>query len=107
MFKLGLVWRATDTLTLRAGYNRGDNPIQSADVTFNILAPGVVTQHYTAGLTYGLGGDNGEITGAFMYAPRNTVSGASLFSNLMPFPVGGETIGMKQTSIGFAWARKF
>ena len=50
VFKLGVAWRMSEAWTLRAGYNRGDNPIIPRDVTFNILAPGVMKDHYTAGL---------------------------------------------------------
>ena len=49
IFKLGVAWRMSDALTLRAGCNKGDNPITAPDVNFNILAPGVVKDHYTAG----------------------------------------------------------
>jgi len=107
VFKLGVSWRMSEAWTLRAGYNHGDNPIIPRDVTFNILAPGVMKDHYTAGFTYALDKDN-EITGAFMVAPRKTVTGASFFDNLFgPGGGGSETIGMKQSSIGFAWGRKF
>jgi long-chain fatty acid transport protein len=107
VFKLGVSWRMSEAWTLRAGYNRGDNPIIPRDVTFNILAPGVMKEHYTAGFTYSLDKAN-EITGAFMVAPRQTVTGASFFDNLFgPGGGGSETIGMKQSSIGLAWARKF
>jgi long-chain fatty acid transport protein len=99
IFKLGVAWQATPALTLRAGYNRGDNPIGSADVTFNILAPGVMTAHYTAGFTF-VPAPQHEITGALMVAPRRTVTGPSGFG-------GSETIGMKQTSLGVAWGMKF
>ena len=105
--KLGAAWRMSDALTLRAGYNKGDNPITSADVTFNILAPGVVKDHYTAGFTYSMG-KTSEISGALMVATRQTVTGPSLFNAVLgPGAGGNETIGMKQTSIGLAWARKF
>jgi long-chain fatty acid transport protein len=110
VFKIGVAWRASEAWTLRAGYNKGDNPITPADVTFNILAPGVTTSHYTAGFTYTLGKEGGELTGALMVAPRQTVSGASMFNSPMFFGPGGggnETIGMKQSSIGIAWGRKF
>jgi long-chain fatty acid transport protein len=110
VFKLGAIWRMSDAWTLRAGYNHGDNPITAADVTFNILAPGVTTNHYTAGFTYALGKDSGELTGALMYAPRQTVSGPSMFNSPQffgPGSGGNETIGMKQTSFGLAWGRKF
>jgi long-chain fatty acid transport protein len=110
VFKLGVAWRMSDALTLRAGYNKGDNPITSSDVSFNILAPGVMKDHYTAGFTYAFDKDN-EITGAFMVAPRQEVTGPSLFNSPAIIPPGGlggsETIGMKQTSIGLAWGRKF
>ena len=106
VFKLGVAWRMSEALTLRAGYNKGENPIIARDVTFNILAPGVMKDHYTAGFTYALDKDS-EITGALMVAPRQSVTGGSLFGGLFPFPVGNETIGMKQTSIGLAWGRKF
>jgi long-chain fatty acid transport protein len=107
VWKLGAVWRMNDRLTLRAGYNRGDNPIHSADVTFNILAPGVVTEHYTLGFTLATSPQS-ELTGALMVAPRQTVSGASLFNGVLGAgAAGNETIGMRQTSLGLAWSRKF
>ena len=109
MFKLGVAWNLSDALTLRAGYNKGDNPITSADVSFNFLAPGVMTVHYTAGFTFGLDKAS-ELTGMLMIAPRQTVSGGSLFNSpgfFGPGNGGSETIGMRQTSLGFAWGRKF
>jgi long-chain fatty acid transport protein len=112
VFKIGASWQATPALTVRAGYNRGENPIRSRDVTFNILAPGVMTDHYTAGFTLGLDPTN-EITGALMVAPRQSVSGSSMFNGLFPSPPapanpgGTETISMKQYSIGVAWGHKF
>ena len=105
--KLGAVWRASDTWTLRAGYNRGGNPIGSADVTFNILAPGVMKDHYTAGFTM-LPSKSSEFTMAVMVAPRQSVSGPSLFNGVMGAGVAGnETIRMREASIGAAWAWKF
>jgi long-chain fatty acid transport protein len=106
--KLGVAWRMSDALTLRAGYNKGDNPITAPDVTFNILAPGVMKDHYTAGFTYAMDKDS-EVSGMVMVAPRKTVTGSSLFNAPFLFngAGGNETIGMKQFSIGFAWGRKF
>lgn len=109
VFKLGVIWRLNDSWTLRAGYNRGDNPITGADVTFNILAPGVMKTHYTAGFTYALAKDS-ELTAALMIAPSQSVSGPSMFNSPAFFGPGGggtETIRMKQSSFGLAWARKF
>ena len=109
VFKLGVIWRLSDAWTLRAGYNRGDNPITAADVSFNILAPGVIKTHYTAGFTYALD-KSSELTGALMIAPRQSVTGPSMFNSPAFFGPGGggnETIGMKQSSFGLAWGRKF
>jgi long-chain fatty acid transport protein len=107
VIKLGLEWQMNPTLALRAGYNHGTNPIRSSDVTFNILAPGVVTSHYTAGFTCSMDKEN-EITTAFMYAPRQSVTGPSLFNTVMgPGAAGNETISMKQYSVGLGWTRRF
>jgi long-chain fatty acid transport protein len=107
VLRLGVAWRMSDALTLRAGYNKGGNPITAADVTFNILAPGVMKDHYTAGFTWALDKDN-EISGALMVAPRQEVSGPSLFNAVLgPGAGGNEKIGMKQSSFGIAWGRRF
>jgi long-chain fatty acid transport protein len=107
VFKIGAAWRMSDAWTLRAGYNRGDNPITPADVSFNIIAPGVIKDHYTAGFTYSMDKNN-EITGALMYAPRQSVTGSSFFNAILGAGAGGnETISMKETSIGVSWGWKF
>ena len=80
--------------------------IRPADVTFNILAPGVVTTHYTLGWTWAVS-PTSEFTRAYMVAPRSSVSGASLLGNFPGFPPSTETIGMKQSSFGLAWAWKY
>lgn len=102
--KLGIEYAYSNRLLLRAGYNHSDNPIQSRDVTFNILAPGVVQDHVTAGLTYDIGGGS-EITMAYMHAFKKSVSGPAANQY---FPAGGtETISMSQDSLGIAWGKKF
>ncbi len=107
VFKLGVAWQLNAANTLRFGYNHGENPIRGSDVSFNILAPGVMTSHYTAGFTHALDTAS-EITGAFMYAPSKSVSGPSLFNAVLGPGAGGtETIRMRQFSFGLAWARRF
>jgi long-chain fatty acid transport protein len=49
---VGLGFKATDKLTLRAGYNRASNPIPNSTVHY--LFPATVEQHYTAGFGYDL-----------------------------------------------------
>ncbi len=97
VFKLGVQWAVSQKLTLRGGINLSDNPVPSAAASFNTLAPGVITTHYTAGLTYALSNTT-ELTAAYMYAPSNAVSG--------PNKAGGvDTIKMNQQSLGlqFGW----
>ena len=107
VFKLGVAWQMDSSLTLRAGLVKGGNPIRPSDVTFNILAPGVPTVQYTLGFTKATDKDS-EITGSFMIAPRQSVSGASLFNGFIgPGAAGNETIRMRQMSIGLAYSRKF
>lgn len=103
----GVQWKYSPVLTLRAGYNHTSNPIGSSDVTFNILAPAVVQDHVTLGFSYALSADT-EITGAFMHAYGNSVSGASLFNAILGPGAGGtETISMRQNSLGFAVSKRF
>jgi long-chain fatty acid transport protein len=104
VWKLGVQWQSSDKLSLRAGVNIGDNPIKSRDVTFNILAPGTVTTHYTLGGTYALS-DTSELTVSYMVAPESKVSGSSLFNAFMGGAAGNETIKMSQQSLGiqFGW----
>ena len=105
--KLGVAYRGFAGVTLRAGWNHGSNPIRSQDVTFNMLAPGVVQDHATLGFTVDIG-KGSEITGAWMLAPRKSVAGSSLFNSVLGAGNGGqERISMKQQSLGLAWAQKF
>ena len=104
VWKLGVEFQASKALTLRAGYNHGDNPIRSQDVTFNILATGVVTDHATLGMTYAVS-PNAELTVSYMHAFEKSTSGRT---NPTYFNVGGtETIKMKQDSLGVAYSLKF
>jgi len=103
-YKLGIEYEWSQSLTLRGGYGYSDNPIKSRDVTFNILAPGVVQHHLTLGFTYQLE-SNSEITMAYLHAFNNSVSGQA---NNPYFPVGGkETIELSEDSLGIAWAKRY
>jgi long-chain fatty acid transport protein len=102
--KLGVEYKYNDAMTLRAGINHGTNPVKSDQTTFNILAPGVVTDHYTVGMTYSVSKDS-EVTVAYMHAQEKSVSGTT---NMYFNGVGGtETIKMYQNSLGAAYGMKF
>jgi long-chain fatty acid transport protein len=99
--KLGVQWQASQTLTVRAGYSQGDNPIRAQDVSFNILAPGVIEKHMTLGVTMKLDAKS-EVSGSYMHAVSNSVTGNSFFGNGIQ-----ETIQMKQNSLGVQYSRQF
>jgi len=100
VWKLGIEYAYSKNLTLRAGWNHGDNPITPADVTFNILAPGVIKDHLTVGFTYTLPkGD--ELTMAYMHAFKESVTGNNMFN-----PANRDTIKMYQNSLGIAYSWK-
>jgi long-chain fatty acid transport protein len=106
VWKLGGEYKYNNNWTFRAGYNHTDNPIQARDVTFNILAPGVVKDHATLGFTYTLASGN-ELTMSYMHAFKNDVTGTSILpAFMMQPPSGTEKIDMYQNSIGIAYGMK-
>jgi long-chain fatty acid transport protein len=77
-YKVGVEWTANETTTWRAGLSYGEQPIQEADVLFNILAPGVMEKHFTVGMTKRRP-NGGAWSVSIMYAPEKTVEGLNLF----------------------------
>lgn len=111
VMKLGVQYQMDSTWTLRAGYNKGDNPIRAQDVTFNILAPGVVEDHYTLGATMAID-KTSEVSFFYMHAKEVKVTGGSMFGPLFsgnPASTAGgmETIKMYQNSIGLQYSKRF
>lgn len=70
-------YRVNPDLTLRFGYSHNTNPIRSADVMLNILAPGVVTDHLSTGFSYKFNKNHG-LDFSFGYVPRHSVTGTDL-----------------------------
>jgi long-chain fatty acid transport protein len=112
-YKVGVEYVFNPALTLRAGYNHSESPIRAQDVTPNIIAPGVVQDHFTLGLTLPLGGHGSEVTAAGMYAPSKSVTGPSLFNPIfqglagIPNAGGTERIHLSEFLVGLAWGTKF
>lgn len=106
VWKVGIQHQYSSQLTLRAGIDRSDNPISSRDVTFNILAPGVVENHYSIGFTYAMDKDS-ELTGAYTYVEENKVSGSSLFNTWTSNTSGTEEIKMNQNILGVSYSKKW
>jgi long-chain fatty acid transport protein len=95
IFKLGLEWRATSAATYRVGYSYNDNPIKSRDVMFNVLAPGVVQHHFTAGAEFQIS-DKLSLELAGAYVPETTVSG---YENPPGNPMHSVDISMDQYEV--------
>lgn len=102
IMKFGVMYSGLCGWDFMAGYSLGQNPVKEANVMFNILAPAVIEQNITFGVSKNIA-KNHEITLAFMYAPENTVTGV----NPMEAP-NQQTIeiGMKQwqVEVGYSFS---
>jgi len=97
--KLGYQW-VTGKNTWRVGYSTTDQPIPEEEVVFNILAPGVVEEHFTFGFTRQL--DNkSAFNFAAMYAPSVSVKGANTFD-----PSQEIELEMDQYELAFSYTRR-
>jgi long-chain fatty acid transport protein len=101
IFKLGYQWTAAN-IDWRVGYSHSDQPIPESETLFNILAPAVIQDHVTAGLTWPIGTSQ-ELNLSFMYALEEKVKGPNPFD-------GGATqieIEMSQWDLQAGWAWMF
>jgi len=74
VYKVGVQWQKSAAWTWRAGYSFGDQPVPSSETLFNILAPGVIEQHASVGLTRALG-DGQEVSLSVTRAFSKSVTG--------------------------------
>lgn len=99
--KLAASVRLNPALTLRAGFSHARQPVPARETFFNILAPGVVEDHFTLGGSWAVS-RNGELSGFLAHAPGKTVRGRGS----VPFAPGTEAnVRLKETivGIGYAW----
>jgi long-chain fatty acid transport protein len=80
IYKIGYQLRLADW-RLRAGFSTLKQPIPDSEVLFNVLAPGVVEDHYTAGLSWQFSPRLGFDL-ALMYASQNPVRGKNPLSHI-------------------------
>ena len=79
VYKIAVEWDVNPGLTLRAGYAYNDQPVQSEDVMFNILAPAVTQHHITAGAKMKVSSSM-DLEFSGMYAPEGSVKGGELLN---------------------------
>lgn len=100
--KLGATYAVDERLTLRAGVSRAQQPVPSSQTFFNILAPGVVRNHFSLGASYRLAG--GELSAAYTRAPKVTVAG----DGSIPAGFGGgeasSHLREDVLTVGYTWA---
>jgi len=105
IIKIGAEWRASPIWTFRIGYAHNTNPIKSADVTLNILAPGVVTDHFTGGFSYKMT-PTSTIDFAATFVPKHSVSGIEV-TPIGPNPARTITLAMHQYQFTAGWTYRF
>ena len=100
-YKVGFQWNNGTDWTWRAGYSYGEHPIPKGEMTFNILAPGLMEHHLTFGFTKDAGNDR-EWNFAFMYSPNNDQTGPNNFD-----PTQNVTWEMDQFEMELSYGWKF
>lgn len=102
VYKIGINYAGVDTWEFRAGLSFGNNPIPSSEVMFNILAPGVIENQVSLGLSKEVGQSGNQLHLAMNYALNSSVEGP----NPMDSP-SGQTIGIEmnqfELELGFSF----
>ncbi|MFC1844439.1 OmpP1/FadL family transporter [Thermodesulfobacteriota bacterium] len=106
--KLGLQWARTEKWTYRFGYSYGEQPISASsanpldnDIIFNILAPGVIEQHASFGLTYTFA-NKSELDFSLTYALEKDVTGPN-FMDQTDAQIVTLTMNQWEVGIGYSW----
>jgi long-chain fatty acid transport protein len=97
--RLGLNYAFAPQWQLRAGWAYTTQPVPSSQTFLNILAPGVVQNHVSAGTTWTSEGGT-EVSGAITYAPRTDVNG----HGSIPAPFGGGEANVRLSEVVFGFA---
>ena len=100
VYKLGAIYAYDDAITLRAGYNHSSQPIGKSQTLFNVLAPGIIQDHFTLGGSYKFA-NKSELSVSYIHAFENKVNG----SGSIPAAFGGGEVNIKmyQDAIGIAY----
>jgi long-chain fatty acid transport protein len=74
VFALGVQWKATPQLVLRAGYSHASNFTTAQNALFNILAPATIKDHLALGVGYDIT-PNWNVGLAYVHAFSNKLNG--------------------------------
>ncbi|BDV33852.1 OmpP1/FadL family transporter [Methylocystis iwaonis] len=103
--KVGAEYRGFEKLALRVGYSYNNSPINSRDVTLNILAPAVTKHHISGGLSYYVT-PSSSIDLAAVVSPQGTASGIER-TPLGPNPLRTINIYLSTFEITAGWTQRF
>lgn len=92
VYKLGVSYKYSPGLTLRAGYNYAKAPFNSDQNYFNFVALATTESHMSLGATWTLA-DKSEISLMYMHAFDKSISDSTT----------GSTVRMKQDALGIAY----
>ena len=95
VYKFGVHFTSHPGLTWMGGYSYQGQPIPESEMLFNIVAPGIVEQHLTFGVSKGIG-ESKAINFALMRAFRKEIDGP----NTLEAP-GFQTIGLAMSQWEF------
>lgn len=84
---LGVEWRATPVLALRAGYHYATRAPRSRSITFAALAPSVNDHHVGAGFNYAVT-KNSSFDFAVLWAFKNSMSNNEMLPQTLASPGG-------------------
>lgn len=102
VYALGVNYAITDRVSLSAGYNYAKSPIGDEDVSNNLILPAIVETHYTVGAMYKLN-KHWEMAMHYMYVPEKSLTAPGSDPN----GLGGTTISLSETSVGFNIGYRF
>jgi len=102
-YKLGVEHQYNDKVTLRAGWNHGSQPIPADQTFFNLLAPGVIEDHLTLGVSW-KAANGGEWSATYMHGFSKNVNGSG--SIPAGFGSGEANLKMSQDALGIAYSWK-
>lgn len=95
---LGVQYKATDRFTLRAGYNKSDNPIPAERTFFTVATPAIFEDHYTLGVGI-QATDNMQLNVTYYEVPENRISGPFVSPVIGPVPGTRVTTEMAMESV--------
>uniref|UniRef100_UPI003217CAC6 OmpP1/FadL family transporter n=1 Tax=uncultured Draconibacterium sp. TaxID=1573823 RepID=UPI003217CAC6 len=102
VYKIGVNYAGVDAWEFRGGVSFGDNPVQESEVLFNILAPGVIQNQVSLGLSKEVGRSGNQFHVAMNYAFNNSVKGNNPLD-----PPSGQTIEIEmnqfELELGFSF----